>query len=255
MRLPLFALCAFVLSARAHAAEAISVSAAASLKAPMLALIKQFETENPDTKVRSNFAGSSQLAAQIEQGARVNVFASADRKNIESLSKKGFIDISDVLAHNKLALIFNARNAKAPPTLEALARPGLRLVAPSPNIPAGTYLETFLSKADAQGIAGGAYSSEVKKNVVSTEPDIRMVTVKVAMGEGDAGVVYVTDVTPDLKEKLTVVDIPSTLNVRAEYMVGLVKGGASISARKFYDFLLSPKGQSILAGGGFLPAR
>jgi molybdate transport system substrate-binding protein len=239
----------------AHAADEISLSAAASLKVPMLQIIKQFEAENPSVKVRSNFAGSSQLATQIEQGARVSVFASADRKNIDNLTQKGLIETSDVLAHNRLTVIFNTQNAKQGTSLESLAKPGLRLVAPSPKIPAGIYLSEFLNKADAQGLLGGAYSTAVMKNVVSAEPDIRMVAVKVAMGEGDAGVVYTTDVSPDLKSKLTVVEIPPQLNIKAEYVVGLVKSEGNVAAKKFYSYLLSTKSQSVLVSSGFVAAK
>jgi molybdate transport system substrate-binding protein len=238
-----------------RAADDITVSAAASLKSSFTAIVRQFEIENPNVKVKLNFAGSSQLAAQIEQGAPVDIFASADRKTLADLSGKGLIDISDVLAYNRLTAIFFKGKFSAPPGLEQLARPGVKLVMPAPKLPAAFYVAEFLAKADAAGLAQREFSARVRQNTVSEEPDIRMVATKIAIGAGDGGIVYSTDVTPDVREKVFEVPIPRELNVRAEYMIGIVKSSKKRdTAKRFYDYVLSPKGQAALSEAGFKPA-
>jgi molybdate transport system substrate-binding protein len=234
----------------------ITVSAAASLKPSFTAIVRQFEAENPAIKVRLNFAGSSQLAAQIEQGAPVDVFASADRKTLADLSEKGFIDTNNVLAYNNLTAIFFKGRLSAPPGLDQLARPGVKLVMPAPKLPAAVYVAEFLAKADAAGFSDGAFGVRVRRNTVSEEPDIRMVATKISMGVGDGGIVYSTDITPDVREKVFVVPIPQVLNVRAEYSIGIVKSSKRLNlATQFYDYVLSPKGQAALAQFGFMVER
>lgn len=237
------------------AAQDITVSAAASLKPSFLAIGKQFEEDNPDIKLKFNFAGSGHLASQIEQGAPVDVYASADRRTLMDLVGKNLIASHGVLAHNSLTAIFFKAKTPDKPKLEDLSRPGLKLVMPSPKLPAGIYVQEFLSKADAAGLAQGQFSAAVRSNTVSEEPDIRLVATKIAMGAADGGIVYLTDVTPDLKDKVVEIAIPAALNVRAEYTIGIVATSKKKNAaRRFYDHVLSLKGQAALAEFGFLPA-
>ncbi|MES2936797.1 MAG: molybdate ABC transporter substrate-binding protein [Pseudomonadota bacterium] len=235
----------------ASAKETIVVSAAASLKASFNEMAREFERDNPDFAVATNFSSSTQLAAQIEQGAKVDVYASADRRNMEQLTGKGLIAQSTDLAHSRLtAIVFKSSSVGA--NLEQLAKPGVKIVMPAPTLPAATYLAQFLKNADAAGMGGGQYGVGVRRNAVSQEPDIRMVVMKVAMGEGDAGFVYITDITPDVKDKLVQVPIPDKLNVRTDYVIGMVKAAKpSAGARRFYDFVLSARGKAIMSGYGF----
>jgi molybdate transport system substrate-binding protein len=238
------------------AAQDITVSAAASLKSTFTKMAQQFEAANPNIKIRFNFAGSSQLAAQIEQGAPVDVFASADRRTLDDLSTKGFIGPNSVLAHNKLTAIFFKGKSTVAPPLDHLARPGVKLVLPAAKLPAAFYVTEFLTKADAAGLANRQFRARVRQNTVSEEPDIRMVATKISMGAADGAIVYATDVTPEVREKVFEVPIPQELNVRAEYMIGMVKSSAKKeAAKRFYDYVLSSKGQAVLVEAGFMLAH
>lgn len=239
----------------ATAAEDLTVSAAASLKPSFLAIGKRFESENPDIKLKFNFASTPQLASQVEQGAPVDVFAAADTKTLMDLVGKGRIQTHSVLARNSLTAVFFKSKAPAKPTLEDLIRPGVKLIMPSSKIPAAIYINDFLAKADAAGVAQGQFGSLVRRNTVSEEPDIRMVATKISMGAADAGVVYKTDVTDDIKDKVVQVAIPTEWNSRADYTIGVL--GATKKkdlAKRFYDFVLSAKGQAVMIEFGFLPA-
>jgi molybdate transport system substrate-binding protein len=93
-------------------------------------------------------------------------------------------------------------------------------------------------------------------NIVSEEPDLRMVAMKVAFGEGDAGIVYVSDITGDVRTKVRTIAIPDQLNVMATYGIAIVKSSAHPdTAKAFYSLLLSPKGQAILTKYGIQPAQ
>jgi molybdate transport system substrate-binding protein len=234
------------------AADNVVLSAAASLKPAFTVLVKQFEADNPGSTVTPNFASSSQLASQIMQGAKVDVFASADRKTMELLANSGQVKNPAAFAHSKLTVIFAKAAKVAQPSLEDLAKPNLRLVMPSPKIPAAAYIAEFLKKADAAGLAQGLFSARLRANTVSQEPDARMVVAKVVMGEADAAIVYATDLTADVRPKVSEVPIPASLNVQAEYVIGLVQRPHEVAdAAKFMDYVRSTKGRAVLQSFGF----
>lgn len=237
-------------------AEAVVVSAASSLKEPITKIAKAFEQENPSVKVSLNFSSSAQLATQIEQGAPVDVFASADTQNVERLAVLGLVRKGAVLARNRMAVLVSNQASSRVRKLEDLGEQGIRIILPSRNVPAAQYAEQVLERADAMGLAAGQFSARVRANTVSREPDVRMVAMKVALGEGDASISYVTDVTPDLKPKIKEIALPDSMNVTANYAIAIVgkKGAENAFAQKFFDYALSVAGQKFLAQAGFLPA-
>jgi molybdate transport system substrate-binding protein len=236
----------------ALAGDGIVVSAAASLKPAFTVMVRQFQSDYPAVAVRTNFASSPQLASQIAQGAQVDVFASADRKTMDQLVGTGHVKDAAAFARSRLTVIF--ANAAKPqnPSLESLALPNMRLVMPSPKIPAAAYIAEFVKKADAAGLAGGQFGARLQANTVSQEPDARMVVTKVALGEADAAIVYATDLTADVRSKVTEVPIPPALNVQAEYVIGLVQRSTQAAdALKFFEYVRSARGQAVLRTFGF----
>jgi molybdate transport system substrate-binding protein len=225
------------------AGSTLTVFAAASLTESFTALGADFEAANDGVTVRYNFAGSQALAAQIQQGAPADVFASADTKNMDKLTGAGLIDGQPHnLAGNALQIAVAKGNPKAVKGLQDLARPDLKVVLGAEEVPAGKYARQALD------VAG------VTVKPVSLEDNVKAAVNKVALGEADATIVYVTDVTA-AKDKVQGVEIPTGQNVSATYPVAVVKGTRNAAAaRAFVDYLRSEAGQSKLQSFGFLPA-
>jgi molybdate transport system substrate-binding protein len=161
----------------------LTVFAAASLKATFTRLAAEFEARNPGTKLTLSFAGSSDLATQITQGAPADVFASADTRNMAKLADAGLLDGSATnFATNVLEIAVPPSNPASVTSFADLARPGTKVVACASQVPCG-------AAADAVEKAAG-----VTLSPVSEESSVTDVLGKVASGEADAGLVYVTDV-------------------------------------------------------------
>ena len=161
----------------------LTVFAAASLKATFTRLAAEFEARNPGTKVTLSFAGSSDLATQITQGAPADVFASADTRNMTKLADAGLLDgTATNFATNVLEIAVPPSNPASLTSFADLAKPGVKVVVCASQVPCGT-------AADAVEKAAG-----VTLSPVSEESSVTDVLGKVASGEADAGLVYVTDV-------------------------------------------------------------
>jgi molybdate transport system substrate-binding protein len=217
----------------------IKVFAAASLTAAFGQLGQRFTAAHPDTKVTFNFAGSQALATQIQQGAPADVFASADTKNMTKV--KDLVGAPRNFASNLLRIIVAKGNPRGIKGLADLSNTDLKVVLAAPDVPAGKYARQAL---DAQHIT-------VKP--VSLEDNVKAVVTKVSLGEADAGLVYLTDVSAG-GDKVAGVDIPNDQNVPATYPIAVVKASSHQSqAQAFMDMVLSDQGQQILKGYGFLP--
>jgi molybdate transport system substrate-binding protein len=224
--------------------EAVSgevvVFAAASLTDAFTELGDAFAAANPDASVTFNFAASSELVAQIIEGAPADVYASADVSNMTKLTDAGANAGDPVTFANNLAQIVVAPgNPLGIAVLEDLEDDELILVVCAPEVPCGTYAEEIFRNA---GVAPGADSYE---------ENVRAVLTKVTLGEADAGIVYATDVTAAGDEADGVV-IPDDVNVVAEYPIAVTSEAPNPEgARAFIDFVLSEQGQTILASYGF----
>ena len=234
----------------------LTVFAAASLKDAFSEIGKNFEAANPGVKVAFNFAGSQQLAQQLKQGAPADVFASANSTQLNAVVTAGRIvsDTAHTFARNRLVTIVPAHNPAKLQTLRDLAKPGLKLVLAAKPVPVGQYSLDFLGKASAQPEFGATYSQSVLANVVSYEDNVKAVLTKVALGEADAGIVYSTDVTLDLKDKVTQIVIPDALNTLAAYPIAAIQDSPQAElAQQFVNYVLSAEGQKILIRNGFIP--
>jgi molybdate transport system substrate-binding protein len=217
----------------------IKVFAAASLTAAFTELGAQFTAANGGTRVSFNFAGSQALATQIQQGAPADVFASADVPNMDKV--RDLVGDPQVFAGNLLQIVVEKGNPKGVKGLDDLAGSDLKVVLAAEEVPAGKYAKQILDRAG------------VSVRPVSREDNVKAVVTKVSLGEADAGIVYVTDVTAG-GDKVEGVDIPEEQNVVATYPIATVKASkAQDKAQAFMDLVRSDLGQQVLENHGFLP--
>ncbi|WP_129674262.1 molybdate ABC transporter substrate-binding protein [Candidatus Chloroploca sp. Khr17] len=230
------------------------VFAAASLTDAFEAIATAFEQAYPGTEIIFNFAGSQQLAAQINEGAPADVFASANRSQMEVAIEGGRVisGTQQTFVRNRLVVITPSDNPAGITTLQDLTNPGLRLILADQAVPVGQYSLAFLARASALPAYTENYSATVLANVVSFEDNVRSVLTKVALGEGDAGIVYSTDAALEADNILQIA-IPDELNTIASYPIAPIADRANPAlAQAFIDFVLAPEGQQILVKYGFI---
>jgi molybdate transport system substrate-binding protein len=234
----------------------LNVFAAASLMDPFNELGKLLETRQPGLQVRFNFAGSQQLAIQLEQGAVADVFASADARWMTYAADRGLLrGESQVFARNHLVVIVPSTNPARIQRLQDLARSGVKLVLGADAVPVGRYSRMALQALSKDPAFGGDYATRVLKNVVSEEENVKSVVGKVQLGEADAGMVYRSDVTHSVARFLKVLTLPASADIVAAYPIAAVSAGPdSIAAQAFLDLVLSPEGQKVLQRRGLMPA-
>jgi molybdate transport system substrate-binding protein len=219
----------------------LTVSAAASLKSAFSTYATQF----PQANVRYSFAGSDMLAAQIEQGVKPDVFASANTKLPDMLYTKGLVSKPVTFAANRLVIAVPANSTKIK-SVSDLEKPGVTIAIGSATVPIGAYTHTVLAKL-------GAPSSKILANVRSEEPDVTGIVGKLTQGAVDAGFTYVTDVKAT-KGALKAIALPASLQPVVAYGVAVVKGSThSAQAQVFISGLLSGAGKAALLNAGFLP--
>ncbi|MBN1537638.1 MAG: molybdate ABC transporter substrate-binding protein [Anaerolineales bacterium] len=235
----------------------LTVFAAASLTESFTELGAQFEAANPHIKVVLSFAGSQQVAQQLIENAPADVFASANMKYMDAVIESGRVspDSYQIFARNGLVVIYPKDNPGGMRTLSDLANSDLKLVLAAAEVPVGQYTENFLDKAVENPAYGPTFKDDVLKNVVSYEDNVKSVATKVSLGEADAGIVYLTDITAPVAEKVDSISIPEEVNVIATYPIAPVADSAyPEEAQMFVDFVLSAEGQATLASFNFLPA-
>jgi len=192
---------------------------------------------------RYSFAGSDQLAAQIQLGARIDVFAAASPKYPELLYQKGLVEKPIPFATNTLVLIVPKSNPADIHSVADLTKPGVKVVIGDPAVPVGSYTLTVLKNL--------GLTDAVLKNVVSKENDVKGVVAKVALGEADAGFVYVTDVRP-VRGKVLAIAIRESAQPHVVYEVCVVKNARHLrAAHRFVTALVRPQAQKILVSFGF----
>jgi molybdate transport system substrate-binding protein len=158
-----------------------------------------------------------------------------------------------IFARNRLVLIVPKANKAGVAGLSDLTRPGLKVVLAASTVPVGNYARSAFAKLAGHGDFPADYAAAVEKNVVSNELDVKAVATKIALGEGDAGVVYATDVTPTLAPQVNAIRFPADASPDALYpIVALKNAGNAAGARAFVDFILSADGQSYLRARGFI---
>src|SRR5215217_5582543 len=234
----------------------LTVFAAASLTDAFKEIGQTFGAANGGATVSFNFAGSDQLATQITQGAPADVFASANKKQLDVVIKAGEIisGTERTFARNRLVLVYPKDNPAKLTALKDLANPGVKIVLANKSVPVGGYALDFLGKASKLPEYTDTYSPTVLKNVVSYEENVKAVLSKITLGEADAGIVYTTDAATVTDGSISQLNIPDNLNTIASYPIAATKNAKNADlAKKFVDFVLGPDGQQILVKYGFIP--
>jgi molybdate transport system substrate-binding protein len=218
----------------------LTVFAAASLRDVFEQLADEFEADHPGVTVELSLAGSSDLAAQILQGAPADVFASADTTNMDKLVADHLVDGAPVyFAFNTLEIAVPLGNPAGIGALHDLAEPGVNLVVCAPQVPCGR------ATSQAERAAG------VDLRPVSEEQSVTDVLTKVISGEADAGLVYVTDVR-GAGAKVEGVPFPEADRAVNTYPIATVAGAAQAGlAGQFVDLVTGPDGQHVLSAAGF----
>ncbi|MFL5970566.1 MAG: molybdate ABC transporter substrate-binding protein [Gaiellaceae bacterium] len=233
-RLVAVALAALVLPASVSSATPITVLAAASLTEVLPRIAKA---------PRYSFAGSDQLALQIRQGAPADVYASASPKYAELLYRDGLVLKPVVFATNRLIVLVPRSNPADIRTVYDLRRSGVKVVIGDRSVPIGTYTRQIL---DALGIG-----SEVAKNVVSEETDVKGIVTKVALGEADAGFVYRTDARA-VASRTRPIAVPGWAQPPIRYELAVVTSSSHrAAARAFVAKVKSQRGRRLLTRAGF----
>ncbi len=204
-------------------------------------LTKVFPKIEPNAKY--TFGGSGALAVAIEQGAPADVFAAASPKQPAALYAKGLVDTPIEFATNTLVLIVPKSNPAHIVSVANITKPGVKLVICAATVPCGDYARTAFKNL---GITAPAM-----KNVVSQTTDVTQTVAEVALGQADAGFVYVTDAKA-AGNKVTVIRLPTKAKPHAKDFIAVVKSGKNQAAAKaFIAAVLSPAGQAKLAAAGF----
>lgn len=224
------------------ASHQLTVFAASSLQNSLSAYAKSF----PGVTVRSSFAGSDQLAAQIRQGARPDVYAAADTSYPQQLHRAGLVGRPRVFAANRLVVAVPAGSRIA--SLADLAKPGVKLVIGDPSVPVGAYTRQVLARLPA------GERRAILANVRSQEPEVSSIVAKLAGGAADAGFVYATDARAAPPGRLRTIPLPARLQPEVAYAAAVVRGAPDPAlARRWLDGLLAGRGAADLRRAGFLP--
>jgi molybdate transport system substrate-binding protein len=237
--------------------QSLTVFAASSLTDAFNEIGMTFEAAHPGGHVQFSYGASSQLATQINEGAPADIFASANSKQVSTLQAAGHIEGEPVMfVTNKLVVIVPADNPAQIKRLADLGRKGIKLILAAKGVPVRDYTDQIMTdKLIPDSSYGQAFANAFYANVVSEEENVRQVVSKIGLGEGDAAIVYASDVTPDLRDIVTSIKIPDEMNVIAAYPIARIKGSANGAlAQEFVAFVLSDQGQAILQKWGFGPA-
>jgi molybdate transport system substrate-binding protein len=219
----------------------ITVSAAASLTGAFTTIAEDFMATNPGAEVELNLDSSGTLSKQILEGAPADVFASADQANMTRLTDAGLIvGMPEVFARNQLAIVVKRGNPTGIASLADLPTAGTISLCGS-EVPCGRYADEILTKA---GVS-------IPPEVVTRGQNAKATLAAVAEGDADAGIVYVTDITGDGVEAVT---IASAENAIATYPIAVVAASTNqATAAAFVAYLQSDEAQAVLEAAGFLP--
>jgi molybdate transport system substrate-binding protein len=234
----------------------LTVFTAASLTGAFTDIGNAYEKAHPGVKVDLVFDGTQALRTQVEQGATPDVFVSANAKHMDALKAEGFMDNQTVVyfLENGMAVIVPADNPANITSLSDLAKPGVKLVIGTKDVPFGSYTRQVLDKMAADPQYGQAYKDAVMANVISEETAVSSVIPKLTLGEADAAFVYKSDVQPGDRDKLRRIEIPAEYNVVAQYPLGiLAESSQKDAATEFILYVTGPEGSAVLEEYGFDP--
>ncbi len=245
-------------SAPSSETAVVTVFAAASLTDVFQEAAGSFSRSGYTGNVEFNFAGSQQLAGQLREGARADIFASADEMQMQTAVEAGRIEDMSVktFACNRLMIGYGRAvkgSSAAAPGLESLlklAQPGHKIVVGAEAVPIGQYTRQFLANAEQDDRFGPSFRAGFEENIVSEEQNVRGILSKLQLGEADAGVVYASDLAGETE--LQRMEIPADLNISAVYPIALTQDSRQPEqAANFVTFLFSEEGTAVLESHGF----
>ena len=240
------------IAAQSQSDQNLTIFAASSLTDAFTEIADVFMAAY-DTKITLNFAGSSTLVAQIEQGAPADLFASASELQMQQLINGEYIAEDDIVffAENTLVLIVPSSNPARIKSIADLAQSNVLLVLASEGVPIRQYTDMLFEQFAT--FYTPDFIEAVLNNVVSEEPNVRQVVARIALGEADAALVYRTDVTEDISDLVLVIEIPKeiTAPIVRYPIVPIREASNPEAARLFIDFLESDPGREILHKWGF----
>jgi molybdate transport system substrate-binding protein len=240
-------------AASSAAPASLTIYGAASLKAVLAKVQTTYQTSNPGTTLAISTDSSSALETKIEQGAPADVFLSADTANPQKLVDKGLAaGTVTKFAGNLLTIIVPTANPAGIQTPADLAKAGVKIITCGDTVPIAKYAAQLVANLAKQPGYPADFVAQYTANIVSKEDNVAAVVSKIGLGEGDAGVVYMTDAKTSTA--VTAIPVPDAANVPATYGGVVVKASANVAAAQaFLAWLAGPDGQAILASFGFLP--
>ncbi len=227
------------ISASDSLSGALTVFAASSLTESFGEIIAAFEKAHPAVKVTMNFGASSALVKQVQDGAPVDLVATADTANLQKLTDATLVGDPTIFAKNRLEIMVPPSNPAGIASLADLAKPSVKVALCSEQVPCGKFAKQILVTAG------------LTVTPVTLEENVKGVVTKVTLGEVDAGIVYVTDVLAAGPKAVGVV-IPAEQNAVASYPLAIATGAPNkAAASAFAAFVSSADGQKILGNRGF----
>jgi len=232
----------------------LTIYGAASLKAALAKAQTAYSAANPGATLTISTDSSTALETKIEQGAPVDVFLSADTANPQKLVDKGLAAGSVTkFAGNLLTVIVPTANPAGIKTPADLAKSGVKVIAAGDTVPITKYANQLVANLAKQPGYPADFVAKYTANIVSKQDNVAAVVAQIELGEGDAGIVYVTDAKASAK--VATIAVPAVANVPATYSGVVVKASANAAAAQaFLAWFAGPDGQAILASFGFLPA-
>jgi molybdate transport system substrate-binding protein len=232
----------------------LTIYGASSLKAVLARAQTAYAAANPGTGLTISTDSSTALETKIEQGAPVDVFLSADTANPQKLVDKGLAAGSVTkFAGNLLTVIVPTANPAGIKTPADLAKSGVKVIAAGDTVPITKYANQLVANLAKQPGYPADFVAKYTANIVSKQDNVAAVVAQIELGEGDAGIVYVTDAKTSTK--VATIAVPVAANVPATYSGVVVKASANAAAAQaFLAWFAGPDGQAILASFGFLPA-
>jgi molybdate transport system substrate-binding protein len=227
----------------------LTVFAAASLRDAVPALADAYARVEPGVRVRMSLDASSALRVQIEQGAPADLFLSADDRQPQVLAATGLAREPVAFARSRVVVVVPARSGARVTRTFDLAASGVRIVAAGADVPISGYADELVRGIASLPGAPAGFADAYARNIVSREDNVRAVLAKVALGEGDAGIVYATDVVgADVRE----LPLPREVRVFATYAGVVVARSANAeAAAAFLGWITGREGQAVLADLGF----